>query len=72
MMEEKGIRNQCEEIILTMAPIGQQRGWEHLKRNPWGETPALEMPDGSVLAEASAIARYRGIPSNETFHRLTL
>jgi len=58
LVHEKGIADQVEEVQLDMAPAGEQRGWKHLKRNPWGETPALELPDGSILAESVAIARY--------------
>ena len=58
MMHEKGIADAVEERILKMAPVGEQRGWRHLKRNPWGETPTLELPDGGYLAESTAIARY--------------
>jgi glutathione S-transferase len=58
MMHEKGIADAVEERILKMAPVGEQRGWRHLKRNPWGETPTLELPDGGYLAESAAIARY--------------
>ena len=58
LMLEKGIEDHIEEVVLDMAPGGQQRGWQHLKRNPWGETPTLELPDGSYLAESAAIGRY--------------
>lgn len=58
LIHEKGIANQVEEVLLDMAPAGEQRGWRHLKRNPWGETPTLELPGGGYLAESVAIARY--------------
>ena len=58
LMHEKGIVGQIEEVLLDMAPAGEQRGWQHLKRNPWGETPTLELPDGGYLAESVAIGRY--------------
>lgn len=57
-MHEKGIAQQFEEVIYDMAPGGEQRGWRHLKMNPWGETPTLALPDGSFLSETAAIARY--------------
>ena len=57
-IHEKGIADRFEEVVLAMAPVGEQRGWRHLKRNPWGETPTLELPDGSFLAETTGIARY--------------
>lgn len=31
---------------------------EHLKVNPWGETPALILEDGTCLSETTAICRY--------------
>lgn len=58
LMHEKGIVDQVEEQVLDMMKVGEQRQWRHLKRNPWGETPALELPDGNILSEAAAIARY--------------
>ena len=36
-MHEKGITDKVEEVLLDLAPVGQQRGWQHLNRNPWGE-----------------------------------
>lgn len=58
LIHEKGIAAHIEEVVLDMAPAGEQRGWRHLKRNPWGETPTLELPDGSFLAESVAVGRY--------------
>jgi glutathione S-transferase len=58
LMHEKGIADQFEERVYDMAPVGEQRQWRHLKMNPWGETPTLELADGSYLAETDAIARY--------------
>ena len=57
-VHEKGIAEQIEEVIYDMAPGGQQRKWPHLKMNPWGETPTLELADGTFLAESTGIARY--------------
>ncbi|GAA5929438.1 glutathione S-transferase family protein [Sporobolomyces koalae] len=54
---EKGIADRLEEKKLDMTPVGEQRGWRHLKVNPYGETPALVLPDGTNLSEAVAIAR---------------
>ena len=54
----RGIADEIDEIIYDMAPKGEQRGWPHLKMNPWGETPTLALPDGGFLAESAAIARY--------------
>jgi glutathione S-transferase len=58
LIHEKGIADRIEERLLAMAPAGEQRGWRHLKRNPWGETPTLEIPGGGTLSESAAIARY--------------
>ena len=58
LIHEKGIQDEIEEVILAMAPVGEQRGWQHLKRNPWGETPTLELTEGGYLAETVAIGRY--------------
>lgn len=55
---EKGIAEQFDEVIYDMSPVGEQRGWRHLKMNPWGETPTLQLPDGSFVSETAAIARY--------------
>ena len=55
---EKGIAGQIAEVVYDMAPAGEQRGWRHLKRNPWGETPTLELADGTLLSETAAIVRY--------------
>jgi glutathione S-transferase len=57
-VHEKGIADQFEERIYDMTPVGEQRQWKHLKMNPWGETPTLQLTDGSFLAETDAIARY--------------
>jgi glutathione S-transferase len=57
-IHEKGIADQIEEVLLNMAPEGEQRQWKHLKRNPWGETPTLELADSTYLAESAAIARF--------------
>jgi glutathione S-transferase len=56
-MHEKGIANEVEEVILDLAPGGQQRGWQYLERNPWGETPTMELPGGGYLAGTVAVTR---------------
>jgi glutathione S-transferase len=43
-MHEKGIADQFAEQIYDM--------------NPWGETPTLELADGSFISETAAIVRY--------------
>jgi glutathione S-transferase len=57
-LHEKGIADRFEERIYDMTPGGEQRQWPHLKMNPWGETPTLQLEDGSFLAETAAIVRY--------------
>jgi len=57
-MHEKGIADQFEERIYDMAPGGEQRQWPHLKMNPWGETPTLQLADGSFISETADIVRY--------------
>jgi glutathione S-transferase len=57
-MHEKGIADQFDEQIYNMSPVGEQRQWPHLKMNPWGETPTLQLADGSFISETAAIARY--------------
>lgn len=57
-VHEKGIADQFEEVICDMMPGGEQRKWPYLKMNPWGETPTLQLADGSYLSETAAIVRY--------------
>ena len=57
-MYEKGIAGEVEEVLYDMTPGGDQRKWQHLKMNPWGETPTLLFEDGTSLSESPAIARY--------------
>ncbi len=57
-MHEKGITEAYQETLLDMAPGGEQRAWQHLKRNPFGEAPTLEYEPGQYLSETPAIVRY--------------
>lgn len=57
-LHEKGITEAFDEVVYDMAPGGEQRQWRHLRMNPWGETPTLELADGSYLSESVAVARY--------------
>jgi glutathione S-transferase len=52
---EKGIDIPRYEIDLF---LGENRDEEFLKLNPSGQTPALELDDGTILAEAPAICEY--------------
>lgn len=57
-LHEKGAADRFDETIYDMAPGGQQRQWPHSKMNPWGETPTLQLADGSLISETAAIVRY--------------
>jgi len=54
-MAEKGIEIPHEKVDLMG---GENRQEAHLKRNPAGQLPALELDDGSFLAEITAICEY--------------
>ena len=54
-MEEKGISLPTEEIDLRG---GENRQEAYLKKNPFGQMPALELDDGSILTEVTAICEY--------------
>jgi glutathione S-transferase len=53
--QEKGLELATEEIDIM---AGENRRSSYLKRNPSGQLPALELDDGSVLAETIAICEY--------------
>lgn len=52
---EKGLDIPRYEIDLL---LGENRDEEYLKLNPSGQTPALELEDGTILAEGPAICEY--------------
>ena len=54
-MAEKGIEMPKHTVDLRG---GENRGPEHLKRNPHGQMPTLELDDGSYLSEITAIGEY--------------
>jgi glutathione S-transferase len=54
-MAEKGIEMPKQAVDLRG---GENRQAEHLKRNPHGQMPALELDDGSYLSEITAICEY--------------
>lgn len=54
-MAEKGIDIPRVEVDLMG---GENRQGAHLARNPSGQTPTLELDDGSFLAEITAICEY--------------
>ena len=54
-MAEKGIDMPKQAVDLRK---GENREAEHLKRNPHGQMPTLELDDGSYLSEITAICEY--------------
>jgi glutathione S-transferase len=54
-MAEKGITIPSQDVNLM---AGENRQEEHLKRNPHGQMPTLELDDGSYLSEITAICEY--------------
>ena len=54
-MAEKGIEIPKQAVDLRK---GENREAEHLKRNPHGQMPTLELDDGSFLSEITAICEY--------------
>ena len=52
---ELGLDIETIEIDLM---AGENRQEEHLKRNPSGQSPTLELEDGSFLSEITAICEY--------------
>jgi glutathione S-transferase len=54
-MAEKGIDIPKQAVDLRK---GENREAEHLKRNPHGQMPTLELDDGSYLSEILAICEY--------------
>ena len=52
---ELGLDIETIEIDLM---AGENRQEEHLKRNPAGQSPTLELEDGSFLSEITAICEY--------------
>jgi glutathione S-transferase len=54
-MAEKGIRMPAQTVDLR---AGENRQAEHLRRNPHGQMPTLELDDGSYLSEIIPICEY--------------
>ena len=52
---EKGIALPRMEVSI---PAREQKSPEYLAKNPRGQTPILELDDGTVIAESVAIMRY--------------
>ena len=54
-LAEKGLDVPLEQVDLMK---GENRQGPHLSRNPAGQTPVLELDDGSFLTEITAICEY--------------
>ena len=54
-MAEKGIEIPLEVVDLM---AGENRKGPHLARNPAGQLPTLELDDGTMLSEITAICEY--------------
>src|SRR6202521_1444727 len=54
-MAEKGLTLQTQDVNLM---AGENRQADHLKRNPHGQMPTLELDNGSYLSEITAICEY--------------
>lgn len=52
---EKGIELPMKEVSI---PKREQKSPEYVAKNPRGQTPILELEDGTVIAESVAIMRY--------------
>jgi glutathione S-transferase len=56
-LAEKGLTDQVEFIQIDV-PNGEHRQPEFLAKNPAGTVPLLELDDGSLIAECTAITEY--------------
>lgn len=54
-MAELGVQCETQDVDLM---AGENRQPEHMARNPSGQTPALELDNGDVIAEITAICEY--------------
>ena len=54
-MAEKGITIPTQEVNLV---TGENRQADHLRRNPHGQMPCLELDSGAFIAEVTAICEY--------------
>lgn len=54
-LAEKGI--EIDQVLVDLRS-GEQKGPEHLARNPFGNLPVLELDDGTHLTESLAIIEY--------------
>lgn len=56
-LAEKGLTDQVEFIRVDV-PNGEHKSPEYLKKNPSGMVPALELDDGTIIAECTAITEF--------------
>lgn len=56
-LAEKGLIDQVSFISMNV-PEGEHREPWFLAKNPWGTVPALELDDGTVISECTAITEY--------------
>jgi glutathione S-transferase len=54
-LAEKGVSLPLVDVALTR---GEHKAPEHVARNSLGQTPVLELEDGTCLSETTAICRY--------------
>jgi glutathione S-transferase len=54
-LAEKGLELPTQSVAINR---GEHRSPDYLRINPLGQTPALELDEGSVLTESVAICRY--------------
>ncbi len=54
-LAEKGITLPTEEVDIL---VGDNRKEDFLARNPGGQSPALELDDGTIVAETAVICEY--------------
>lgn len=57
ILRYKGLIDEIERVEINMA-TAENRGEAFLRKNPLGQLPALELENGSVISELSAIAEY--------------
>ncbi len=56
-LKEKGLLGQVEFVSVDV-PAGEHKKPEFLAKNPSGAVPVLELDDGTMIAECSAITEY--------------
>ncbi|MGI9353467.1 MAG: glutathione S-transferase family protein [Rhizobiaceae bacterium] len=56
-LAEKGLTEKVEFVAVNV-PEGEHKTPEFLSKNPTGLVPALELEDGTVIAECTAITEY--------------